>query len=165
MKFSPILFISALCGSALADTIQLPNLPDGNYLISLGEDGKAAWTELPAGNVTDAPAPVISKRGSTSLLQNDFYNHGWDAFYATCAAGGNKKYPKNTVVANYQGTSVSYMCAYTTNPCRPEEWHDAVDWAASNCHGRSNGWMEPGFLDVPAWNKRYGYAKAGSSIC
>ncbi|KAE9578277.1 hypothetical protein CGMCC3_g5660 [Colletotrichum fructicola] len=82
-----------------------------------------------------------------------------------CKANGDHKFPKNTVFANYQGTSVSYMCAYTANPCNVNEWADAVGWAASNCKGRSNGWMEPGYLHVPGWNKRYGYAKSGASIC
>src|SRR4051812_26534159 len=145
MKLSPILFVSAALGSTLAHTIELPGLPDGSYLISIGQDGKPTWTEITA-NATDAPAPVIPKRGPTStsarlgkrfnwpsntgpfcpggdwFLQDDFYNHGWDAFYAMCASGGEHKYPKNTVITQYQGSSVTYMCSYTTNPCRPEEW-------------------------------------------
>ncbi|KAK4124421.1 hypothetical protein N657DRAFT_595284 [Parathielavia appendiculata] len=188
MKLSSILFSSAAFGSALSQTIQLPELPDGSYIMSLDDDGKLTWTDITA-NVTSSPAPAIPKRdaaGSSSrihkrfnwpsgtypwcpggdwFLLTDFYDHGWDAFYATCAAGGGYKFPRNTVLTEYQGTSVSYMCAYTTNPCNVNEWVDAVNWAAGNCHGRSNGWMEPGYLHVPAWNKRYGYAKAGSSIC
>lgn len=195
MKLLPIVFISAALGSTLANTIQLPNLPDGTYLISIGEDGKPTWDEITR-NATDAPAPVIPRRDTTSnsarlgkrfnwpsgtypwcpggdwFLQNDFYDHGFNAFYDMCRDGGNHKYPQNTVITQYQGTSVTYMCAYTTNPCRPDEWADAVNWAASNCHGRSNGWMEPGmfgrmtlvmtvelttlntgYLHVPGWNK------------
>ncbi|KAK4183470.1 hypothetical protein QBC35DRAFT_98188 [Podospora australis] len=187
MKFTgPIFLLSAMLSSTvLAQTIQLPQLPDGTYLISIGEDGKQTYTEITASvNATNnAPTPGISssarlgKRfnwpsntypwcpGGDWFLQDDFYNHGWDAFYASCADGGDHKFPAGTTLANYQGTSVSYMCSYTANPCRPDEWVDAVNWAASNCHGRSNGWMEPAYLHVPAWNKRYGYAKVGSSIC
>ncbi len=27
------------------------------------------------------------------FLQDDFYNHGWNAFYAICAESGDHKYP------------------------------------------------------------------------
>ena len=43
-----------------------------------------------------------------------------------------------------KGTSLTYMCSYTTNPCNIAEWADAVNWASSQCSGRSGGWMEPG---------------------
>ncbi|KAK0702815.1 hypothetical protein B0H67DRAFT_499936 [Lasiosphaeris hirsuta] len=188
MKLSPILFISAAFASTLAHTIQLPDLPDGSYLISIGEDGKPTWTEITA-NATDAPAPVVPKRGTNKIstrlrkrfiwpsgtfpycpggdwfLQDDLYSHGWDAFWNMCWEGGNRRYPAHTTITQYQGSSVTYMCAFTTNPCGTEEWVDAVNWVAGGCPGRSNGLMEPGFLDIPAWHKRYGYAKVGSSIC
>ncbi|KAK4098750.1 hypothetical protein N658DRAFT_517879 [Parathielavia hyrcaniae] len=191
MKLSSLLVSTATLGLTLSQTIQLPDLADGSYIISLDDDGKVTWTDITA-NVTAsspaAPAVIPKKRdtGSSSrirkrfnwpsgtypwcpggdwFLQADFYDHGWDAFYATCAAGGGHRFPRNTVLTEYQGTSVSYMCAYTANPCRVDEWADAVNWAANNCHGRSNGWMEPAYLHVPGWNKRYGYAKSGSSIC
>ena len=169
MKLSPVLVVSAALSSTLAHIIQLPHLPDGSYFIGIDEDGKPTWAEIIV-NATDAPAPGIPKRDTTStsarlgkrfnwpsgtvpfcpggdwFLQDDFYNHGWDAFRAMCAAGGDHKYPRNTAITQVQGTSVTYMCAYTTNPCRTEEWSDAVNWAANNCHGRSNGWMEPGMF-------------------
>jgi len=189
MKLAPILLITAALGSPLANTIQLPDLPDGNYLISIGDDGKPTWTKIVA-NVTDAPAPVIPKRDTTStsaplgkrfnwpsrtypwcpggdwFLQRDFYDHGWGAFYAMCDEAGDHWIPKYRSIATYQGTSVTYMCTFSTSaPCRTDEWVDAVNWVSNNCYGRSNGWMEPGYLDVPEWHKRYGYAKVGASIC
>ncbi|KAK4466370.1 hypothetical protein QBC42DRAFT_327799 [Cladorrhinum samala] len=187
MKFSPVLLISAIFGSALADSITLPeSLPNGSYLISVGADGKPTWTEVATANVTDTPKRDITP-GSTSarlgkrfpwpsqtypycpggdwFLLSDFYDHAWNAFYDSCYANGNHKFPQGTVFANYQGNAVAYMCAYSANPCSADEWVDAVNWVSSNCVGRSDGWMEPGYLHVPGWNKRYGYAKGGSSIC
>ncbi|KAK3377956.1 hypothetical protein B0H63DRAFT_547580 [Podospora didyma] len=161
MKLSPILFLSAVFGSAMAQSITLPDLPDGSYIISIGSDGKP--TEGPTSQPT-SPLRVLLRPPCGSAM-NDFYNYGWNAFYNMCAAGGSHKWPQGTVITQYQGTSVTYMCSYTTNPCSTAEWADAVNWASGNCIGRSNGWMEPGYLHVPAWNKRYGYAKSGSSIC
>jgi hypothetical protein len=169
MKLSSIFFLSAAFGSALSQTIQLPDLADGSYIISIDGDGKQIWTDITA-NVTNAPPPAIPKPDAVStnsrlrkrfswpsgtypwcpggdwFLQNDFYQHSWGAFYDNCASGGDHKFPKNSVLAEYQGSSVSYMCAYTANRCNVDEWSDAVNWAAGNCHGRSNGWMEPGML-------------------
>ncbi|KAF0321397.1 hypothetical protein GQ607_011400 [Colletotrichum asianum] len=188
MKISFILISTAAVVSALAEIIQLPDFSDGSYIISIDGKGKPTWTDITV-NTTDSAPAAIPKRDAASnsfrankrynwpsgtypwcpggdwFLQNDFYQHGWDAFYAQCKANGDHKFPKNTVFANCQGTSVSYMCAYTTNPCNVNEWADAVGWAASNCKGRRNGWMEPGYLHVPGWHRRYGYAKSGASIC
>ncbi|KAB5511540.1 hypothetical protein GE09DRAFT_1047562 [Coniochaeta sp. 2T2.1] len=187
MKLSNILPFSAFIASSLAQTFTLPSLADGSYIISLDSSGNQVATSLATDNTTtvtqrDVPLPVvinsrINKRfnwpsgtypwcpGGDWFLQSDFYDHGFSAFWDSCAANGAHKFPAGTVFANYQGTSVSYMCSYTTNPCSTDEWSDAVNWAASNCHGRSNGWMEPGYLHVSGWNKRYGYAKAGAGIC
>ncbi|KAK1994598.1 hypothetical protein LX36DRAFT_583993 [Colletotrichum falcatum] len=186
MKLSSIFLSAAAVGTALAETIQLPELADGTYIISLDGEGKPTWTDVTVNATGSAPpatrdvagsGPRVNKRfnwpsgtypwcpGGDWFLENDFYQHGFNAFYDSCAANGDHKFPRNTVFANYQGTSVSYMCAYTTNPCNVDEWSDAVNWAASNCVGRSGGWMEPAYLHVPDWNKRYGYAKSGASIC
>ncbi|KAH9204366.1 hypothetical protein DL95DRAFT_398582 [Leptodontidium sp. 2 PMI_412] len=188
MKLSSVLALSAAFSSALSQTIQLPELADGTYLISIDGDGKQILTDMTV-NTTDTTPVAIPKRETTSInsrinkrfnwpsgtypwcpggdwfLQSDFYDHGWDAFYGACAANGDYKFPRGSVFVQYQGNSVSYMCAYTTNPCSVDEWIDAVNWVSSNCAGRSNGWMEPGYLNIPGWNKRYGYAKSGSSIC
>ncbi len=162
MKLSPILSVSAAFGSTLARTIQLPGLPDGSYLFSIGEDGKPTWTEITA-NATGAPAPVVpsarlGKRfvwpsgtvahcpGGDWFLQDDLYKNGWDAFYNTCWQGGDNKYLANTAITQFRGSSVTYMCSFTTNPCRVEEWADAVNSVASACSGRNNGWMEPGMF-------------------
>lgn len=167
MKLSSIFLSATAVGSALAETIQLPDLADGSYIISIDGEGKPTWTDITVNTIDSAPAAIPKRDGASNsfrankrynwpsgtypwcpggdwFLENDFYQHGWDAFYAQCKANGDHKFPKNTVFANYQGTSVSYMCAYTTNPCNVNEWADAVGWAASNCKGRSNGWMEPG---------------------
>ncbi|OIW24351.1 hypothetical protein CONLIGDRAFT_718716 [Coniochaeta ligniaria NRRL 30616] len=186
MKFSTILSLSAALSTALAQTFTLPALANGSYILSIDGDGNQVATEVTTANVTDTTSKRdftstinsrINKRfnwpsgtypwcpGGDWFLQDDFYNHGFSAFYDSCYANGNHKFPAGTVFANYQGTSVSYMCSYTTNPCNTAEWSDAVNWAASNCYGRSNGWMEPAYLHVPGWNKRYGYAKAGAGIC
>ncbi|KAI8226648.1 hypothetical protein K4K57_008883 [Colletotrichum sp. SAR 10_99] len=74
-------------------------------------------------NPTDSAPAAIPKRDATSnsfrannrynwpsgtypwcpvgdwFLKNDFYQHGWDAFYAQCKANGDRKFPKNTVFA------------------------------------------------------------------
>jgi hypothetical protein len=177
MKFSTAISISAAVGLVIAQGFTLPDLADGSYIISIGGDGSQIATALPdAVNETTTTEAASAKRGAAAggvnsrivnkrfnwpsgtypwcpggdwFLQDDFYNHGFSAFWDSCNANGGHKFPANTVFANYQGTSVSYMCAYTTNPCNPAEWSDAVNWAASNCHGRSNGWMEPGELSLP----------------
>lgn len=169
MKLSSTLFLSTVFGCALSHAFQLPDLPDGSYIITINGDGNPTWTDI-AANTTDSPPPDAPKliEDSTSsrlrkrfnwpsgtyavcpggnwFLQDEFYQRSWNAFYNTCYGGGEFKYPPLSALAQYQGTSVSYMCAYTTNPCRVEEWQDAVNWASGNCFGRSNGWMEPGML-------------------
>lgn len=169
MKLSSILFLSAASGSALSQTIELPDLADGSYIISIDGDSQITWTDITA-NVTNSPPLAIPKHDAAStssrlrkrynwpsgtypwcpggdwLLQDDFYQHSWNAFYSACAAGGDNQFPANSVFVQYQGTAVSYMCAYTANPCHVDEWVDAVNWAAGNCAGRGNGWMEPGMF-------------------
>ncbi|KAL0934991.1 uncharacterized protein CTRU02_209582 [Colletotrichum truncatum] len=188
MKFSSILLPTAVIGSAMAQSVQLPELADGSYLLTTDADGKQVWTEFNV-NVTDSAAPPVAKRegagpssrinkrfnwpsgtypwcpGGDWFLFSDFYDHAWDAFYSTCWNAGSHKYPAGSILVEYQGNSVAYMCAYTANPCSVDEWADAVNWVANNCAGRSSGWMEPGYLNVPGWNKRYGYAKSGARIC
>ncbi|KAK7026234.1 hypothetical protein R3P38DRAFT_3192824 [Favolaschia claudopus] len=187
MKLLSILFTLATIGSALAQAIQLPVLPDGAYIISIGEDGKPTWTNITA-KVAEPPAMVKREPASIVIearpdwpsgtyarcpsgnwfLSTDLYTQSegtWETFFEQCESSGSYQFPAGTALTNYQGTSVSYMCAYSANSCSISEWHDAVGWVQGSCGGRSNGWQEPAYLHIPAWNKRYGYAKSGSSIC
>lgn len=171
MKLSSILPLSVAFSTALSHTFTLPELADGAYVISLDVNGKQVVTDVVV-NATDAAPSTIPKRETTIInsrinkrynwpsgtypwcpggdwfLQADFYDHGWNAFYSGCLANGNNKFPAGTLYVQYQGNSVSYMCAYTANPCNVEEWVDAVNWVSANCAGRGGGWMEPGTLPI-----------------
>lgn len=169
MKLLTIVFLAISLTLTLCATVQLPEgLTDGSYMIGIDEAGLQTVTEITPNSTTLSGTPPILNRDLASsrlnkrfiwpsgtypvcpsgdwLSSNDFYGRGWDAFWWDCHNNGAHKFPKNTILANYQGTSVSYMCAYTTNPCNTDEWADAVNWAAGNCWQRSGGWMQPGMF-------------------
>jgi len=171
MKLSSIFAISGVLGSALAQSIQLPHLPDGGYLMSIDKDGKPTWTELANTTTEAATLATVKRRGRAGnsarlnkrfnwpsgtyphcpggdwFVQGDFYDHGWNAFFEECYSYGDRRLPAEArLMAQYQGSSVTYMCIWSSNPCNTEEWIDAVDWISKTCIGRSNGWMEPGML-------------------
>ena len=171
MKFTALLSISAIAASALAQTLPVPeDLADGVYLITIDNDGSSQITKQLANvtgtttttTTTDDSSPVSKRRfgkkraynwpsgtypycpGGNWFLQNDFYNRAFDSFWNTCASLGSYKIPAGARLVAKQGTSVAYMCAFTTNPCNTNEFGNAVDWTAGSCAARSNGWMEPG---------------------
>lgn len=136
MKASIVVFLSALFGSALTQTIALPSdLTDGAYIISINGAGKQIVQDVTASRAsttgpTSAEAPPLNvtipgrlrKRypwpsntfpvcsEGDWMLQSDFYDHSFNAFWDSCKANGNHKFPRGSVFANYQGQSVSYMC-------------------------------------------------------
>lgn len=88
------------------------------------------------------------------LKQYDFYTGGaWQAFFDACWSVGNTKFKDGKAVYAYWGDAVAYMCSYQSNPCNVREWGDAVAWVQNSCGGRDGGWMQPGWLSIPAWKK------------
>ena len=166
MRLATPALLSAIIGLALGQSLTVPDLPDGVYLLSLDADGETVWSALnatSAGDVkTDTPkrdldSPVrrstdwpsgtnVFCPGGDYLLENDFYGVDWQGFYSACADSDGHGFPRGTSLVKQLGTATSYMCAFGNAPCRPDEWADAVSWLQVNCWRRSNGWMEPGEL-------------------
>ncbi|CCC07595.1 hypothetical protein SMACR_08154 [Sordaria macrospora] len=177
MKLTALISLFAAASSVLAGTYTIPeDLPDGTYLFTLDADGNQITTLLNATNTDTAtereraynwPAGTYTAcPGGDGLKFSDFFDHAWNMFFNECYDSEvNLRYYTGALFSSY-GTSKAYMCAWTPNICRPAEWAAAIDWMRNTCPGlSSNGFMETAFLQIPAWNKRYGYARNTASIC
>jgi len=96
--------------------------------------------------------PDCSSQNHATFRESDLYNGGsWDSFYNRCASlNGAWRYERQALFTRH-GTSVSYMCNYSSkgNPCRIEEWVDAVDWIQASCNFVQGGWRRAGELLLP----------------
>ena len=171
MKLTALLSLFGAACSVLAGTYTIPeDLPDGTYLLTLDADGNQITTKLNGANNTDTASKrevsglnsrinpaALGKRydwpsgsyavcpGGAGLRYTDLFDHVWDWFYNECknSEANNRQY-YGAVVGIY-GTAQAYMCAYSPNICRAEEWGDAVARMRDACPGLSaNGFMETG---------------------
>lgn len=135
MKVTLNLLSIVVIASATYQGITLPsNLKDGAYIITINEGGNRTIQDITV-NIAAAGASFLNtvsinaklfgrhrKRypwptgtspvcpGGDWMVQTDFYDRAFNAFWDQCRINGNNKFPRGSVFANYQGESVGYMC-------------------------------------------------------
>ncbi|EJT71303.1 hypothetical protein GGTG_10562 [Gaeumannomyces tritici R3-111a-1] len=148
------------------------NLADGVWAFALDAGGDAVGAPVP---VTALPAAV--SRRLAARQQNPpalaspqvqckagYVNV---AEFATARAAFNdlcdraQSYPANVGIVVAQGSALAYMCNYDgSNRC----WRQEYDEASLLVDGRC-GSGRVGTVRVQRWNKSYGRANRGESIC
>ncbi|KAK4159552.1 hypothetical protein QBC43DRAFT_293945 [Cladorrhinum sp. PSN259] len=154
------------------DIIQLPDLGDGVFAVSLDANGKANVTRLVDASAIAARdntigAPELGRRGipiSNGGCMAIHDNHGnfdaaKDAFKDQCNNG--VKIPGGNVLYSVRGNAIAYGCSWGgDNPCGANEFDDFIGWAANKCGNYRGAWA-----DMDSWKKQYGMHLKGESFC